>query len=266
MKQIRKFFVFLLPALLTLYLGLGCFGCGLRLYEYQYYIYTESYEDPTLTILGLTDLGREQEYLVIPSKIKGKKVVKVDPKFTKGDITEKYGSEEYWAFSSDKLKKIFVPDGVSVDDQYAYFEGSPNFQGVIYLSRDIGYYKRYHRGIYSFQAFLNILGQRGEEYDGWIPSWVGEYYIPANLSYIYNYEEAPNNGYYWMDDYDGEKIGFIPEEPKRKGYTFNGWYKEAECINAWDFNEDTVPKKIYDEEKGYGYQETKLYAKWTENY
>ena len=263
MKQIRKFFVFLLPALLTLYLGLGCFGCGLRLYEYQYYIYTESYEDPTLTILGLTDLGREQEYLVIPSKIKGKKVVKVNSRLSRGEIEEKYGSEKYWAFSSDKLKKIFVPDGVLVDDQLSYFEGSPNFQGAFFPYDQKCYSMRYCNAVYSFQAYLNTSKNWEESYREWIPNWD---YTVANVSYQFNYEEAPNSGYYWIDDYDGEKIGFIPEEPKRNGYTFNGWYKEAECINAWDFNEDTVPKKIYDEEKGYGYQETKLYAKWTENY
>jgi len=41
-----------------------------------------------------------------------------------------------------------------------------------------------------------------------------------------------------------------PEEPVKEGYTFAGWYKEPECINAWDFETDVVTDNIT------------LYAKW----
>ncbi len=71
-----------------------------------------------------------------------------------------------------------------------------------------------------------------------------------------------NDGFYWIDDYDNQQIGIIPDNPKRDGYQFAGWYKEPECINEWNFKEDVVSKKIYDEEGNYVYQETILYAKW----
>jgi uncharacterized repeat protein (TIGR02543 family) len=41
-----------------------------------------------------------------------------------------------------------------------------------------------------------------------------------------------------------------PEAPTRPGYVFGGWYKEAACINEWDFTADTVTA------------DTTLYAKW----
>lgn len=44
-----------------------------------------------------------------------------------------------------------------------------------------------------------------------------------------------------------------PTEPTDDGWTFGGWYKEADCTNAWDFDTDTVTA------------DTTLYAKWTEN-
>jgi len=49
----------------------------------------------------------------------------------------------------------------------------------------------------------------------------------------------------------------------RKGYAFVGWYKEPECVNAWDFDNDRLPKFEYDSD-GYitNFVETKLYAKW----
>ena len=86
----------------------------------------------------------------------------------------------------------------------------------------------------------------------------------ANVSYNYNYNDSPDGGYYWIDDYDGEVISFVPPTPSRDGYTFMGWYKESECINEWNFNEDIVPSKEFIE-KEYIYNETTLYAKWKLN-
>ena len=39
--------------------------------------------------------------------------------------------------------------------------------------------------------------------------------------------------------------------PEKTGYTFGGWYKEAACLNAWNFTTDKVTSN------------TTLYAKWT---
>ena len=43
-----------------------------------------------------------------------------------------------------------------------------------------------------------------------------------------------------------------PEAPVEEGWQFEGWYKESECENKWDFSSDKVT------------QNTILYAKWTE--
>ncbi len=46
----------------------------------------------------------------------------------------------------------------------------------------------------------------------------------------------------------------VPElDAQREGYTFGGWYKEAECTTPWDFANNTVTANIT------------LYAMWTEN-
>ena len=77
--------------------------------------------------------------------------------------------------------------------------------------------------------------------------------LKANISYYLNYAE---NNYYYIDYYEnGEKILFVPPEPQRDGYLFGGWFKEADCINQWNFDFDIL--QIEDEE-----QEVKLYAKW----
>ena len=42
-----------------------------------------------------------------------------------------------------------------------------------------------------------------------------------------------------------------PTVPTRRGYIFGGWYKEADCTNAWNFADETVAAAVT------------LYAKWT---
>ena len=84
-----------------------------------------------------------------------------------------------------------------------------------------------------------------------------------NVSYLFNYEGEPNAGYFFARGFEaGGKIENTPYEPMRDGYTFGGWYKEAECINEWDFDEDKLPEAEYDEEGNVKLVETKLYAKW----
>lgn len=51
---------------------------------------------------------------------------------------------------------------------------------------------------------------------------------------------------------ENEKIE-QPETPVKEEYLFEGWFKEAECENIWDFETETVTADIT------------LYAKWTED-
>ena len=48
----------------------------------------------------------------------------------------------------------------------------------------------------------------------------------------------------------GQKVD-PPDDPTLEGNVFGGWYKEADCINEWDFDTDTVTADIT------------LFAKWT---
>ncbi|WP_205694173.1 InlB B-repeat-containing protein [Clostridium sp. JN-9] len=51
---------------------------------------------------------------------------------------------------------------------------------------------------------------------------------------------------------DKDTLIQAPDSPTRPGYTFEGWYKEAECINKWDFAAEKVTSN-----------NITLYAKWS---
>ena len=89
-----------------------------------------------------------------------------------------------------------------------------------------------------------------------------DHLIPANVSYFFNYQSNPNNGYFFVDLIEETgKLTKPPYDPKRDGYKFAGWYKEAECTNQWNFETDTVTIN-FDKNGERVYEEIKLYAKW----
>ena len=84
----------------------------------------------------------------------------------------------------------------------------------------------------------------------------------ANVVYDINYLNEEYR-YHSVDNYEyGSLIEIIPPQPEREGYTFDGWYKEPECINAWNFETDTLPELKLDADGNEIFQETALYAKW----
>ena len=250
MKKIKRFLTIGLAIMLTFCVSISFAGCGLRLYESEYFIYTVGYESNEIGILGLTDKGKEQEYLVIPEIIDEKPVTNLDsgPYYSK-KIMEKYGEDATSGFKSEKLKKVFIIPQVKVHNG-EFFALATNLIAVFYISNDMKLQENLHHYNYYYPR-SNAIFIRGSKYNG------------ANVSYYYNYENAPNDGYYWIDNYGyGEPIEYIPANPIRDGYTFDGWYKESECMNVWNFEADSLPQVQYGKYNREIYQETKLYAKW----
>ena len=84
----------------------------------------------------------------------------------------------------------------------------------------------------------------------------------ANVLFCYNNGTAENE-FFIVDNNDGAYLINKPQyNPVLDGYTFAGWYKEPECINAWDFAKDLTPELEYDGDGNLIFKETKLYAKW----
>ena len=214
----------------------GCTEEPKKTYEDEYFTYSknEYLNDELIYLTGLTEKGKEQEVLFIPSEYDGNKVILKANSLITALVN----------FDSEKLKKVYISEGMTGCGNLNVVNG---YIEIIILSNNIESIP--NRG----QVFVTSEAFERE---------ISKFIMPANVSYNWNYEGAPNSGYYFIDDYDNELIDYIPVDPVREGYKFVGWYKEKECTNEWDFENDTIPSKVYNTDNEYEYYETILYAKW----
>ena len=216
------------------------------------------YTNDTCAIVGTTEQGNTKRFLVIPEKIEDSPV----EKFCNVLLSDDLNAPD---IKSKALEKIYLDN----DDVWLWYYyksdeafDCPNLKKIMHIKRGSPKFI-YDDSSMPFGSMQYFPRLKYEEY-------VEEYQDiallnAANVSYYYNYEDAENDGYYWIDDCDyGGKIEFIPEVPVREGYDFGGWYKEPECENEWNFETDSLPQEKTDENNEQIYQETTLYAKWIE--
>ena len=160
-------------------------------------------------------------------------------------------------FESENLERFYFPIGFKEIGGVTYFKSIkvPNAYVIFWNEND------------TIEVDTSAKGRvYSTNYQNQNKNLTYTYIFTANVSYLYNYEGAPNSGYYWVDTYDKSVISFIPPEPTREDYEFGGWYKNKECTTAWDFENDITGEEIagnvnYDESDE---RFTFLYAKWTE--
>lgn len=75
-------------------------------------------------------------------------------------------------------------------------------------------------------------------------------FIETNISYLYNYEGSPNEGYYMVDFKIIDNYVYEPIHPNRPGYTFVGWYIDDTYTQQYDFESKLMTSELT------------LYAKW----
>lgn len=202
-------------------------------------------------IVGFTEQGNSKKYIVIPEYIDGIPVIS-------------FGHNADFALlvvqiDSDVLEKVYFESAI-VANKNTFGAGADNLKKIMYPKVN----EHSRNGFYGVDTYFPIKD--------FIENGGGRTITHgANISYYYNYENESDDEYYWIDDCDyGGIIEFIPPDPEREGYIFGGWYKEPECVNAWDFETDTLPEEKTEMKEYSGgevreevvYQETILYAKW----
>ena len=162
------------------------------------------------------------------------------------------GNGEFSAYSNGEnsimIKRCYVPHTIKeVDSDYMK---PPALLKIFYCGEVIDF-RGFEDGSRGCEIYLPA--EKYELFKEIQEKYFSGILLKANVSYHLNYDE---DNYYYVDYYEnGEKILYIPPIPQRDGYTFGGWFKEAECINQWNFDNDTL--QISEET-----QEIKLYAKW----
>ena len=242
MKKVWKYCSALMLAL-VLFLASGCNPNYRPEFEYGDFICREWIEGK-IYITDLSEQGKQKRVLIVPEEVNGKPVVTIrNP--------AKWGGTEW---KSDNLEKLYLPWNMSVDKVTTLY--CENLKAVFVIS-----FKE-KRGIYLYPT--NIYYSRYVYMSMLEKGWNLDYERPANITYYYNDGRTENYGCYWLDNVPyGSVLDVLPpEDPVSEGKTFAGWYKEPECINAWNFETDTTPEEMVDEEGNIIYQETALYAKW----
>ena len=254
----NKFFKIVFSFVMVIVFCFGLVACKSDYYpEYEsgyfkYAVKTEKDGTQKAYILGLTESGLEQAALVYPEEIEGIPVYGIGYDRLMG-----IGHEAVGAFRSENLQKFYFP--------YMPKERTVSNVGISFYNGRIVYWNlcedNLSNRVYGGNAGA-IFGYNYIENECWVKDYLPRFI--GNISYLYNYSGAPNEGYYWVDSYDESVITFIPPEPQREGFSFEGWYKETECINKWNFSTDITGKEIVlESNKTYDtYEGIYLYAKW----
>lgn len=206
-----------------------------KVYETEYFTY--KIRDQRIAILYLTDLGKEQKTLVIPSEMNGIVVGSLGIPFNTLSKVEGY-------FSSTNLERL-------------YFEGNP-FISMYFF--DLPQLK------YAF-CLMGICPKEIQVDGELIPSSYRTLYYPyffklddestpiANVTYFLNLQDDLATDLYYIDHYENQTIQYKPKDPFRSSRVFLGWFKDKEGLEPWNFESDIVP---------FGETQTQinLYAKW----
>jgi uncharacterized repeat protein (TIGR02543 family) len=190
------------------------------------YFYIQLYKsNQTAIALGLTDLGKEQQVLAVPSIVQGCVVDEI------GLVTQGllWGKGTYFGLESDQLQKLYMPHAIWGFDSRLI--STPNLRYAISM-------RWYYSFIYSYARDFDEEEIRG---------------IEPNIKYYYNYDESPNEDLYWRDYVVEGGLYLAPDTPTRDGYIFGGWYMDSDCTQEWDNVLPTTPEELVE-----------LYARWIE--
>jgi uncharacterized repeat protein (TIGR02543 family) len=199
----------------------------------EYYTYIQYPGDPgAVKIRRLTEKGKELKELYIPAFVNDKPVTSVG---------ESNFSTIYF-LQSVNLEHLNYPYTIK---EFKSFTGVPNLKTLV-LGRvepiifnspvSLSFSNNNIPKIYVPEGYANTYNEKQKL----------KMYYDANVSFMFNYEGAPNGGFYSVDYKEAGNILVQPQTPQREGYDFSGWYGEEECITPWDFNNTIeTSKKLY---------------------
>lgn len=233
-----------------------------------------------LYFYDLSEQGKQKKNIILPKIYSGNHLLFawVLP------WCEEYPCEEFEPttyFKSDNLEKLYIWYDSHLETRNILLFKEENLPKLNKIITNINWLPRNFIGYFNLKSYYELYNYY-EENKEFVDQEIQEGYFDhlykgiyaclfpqirlANMQFMYNYDNAENDGYYWIDDINnGEKIEIIPENPIREGYIFGGWYNEPECMTEFDFNQ-IFNKSAIDEFTEYPENYvTFAYAKWVEN-
>ena len=245
----------IIVAALLLTLTITLFGCeflkqNLNKSKEDIVYMSQSQMTNGYTVTGFSSTGENKEIVYVKDIIKG---ITVETVGDRGWVAHKYAS-----FNCDNIRRLYFPWSIThyFDTTRWYRSQSINYPQYIISCTTAS--------LIPYGYFENMICIIPKTlYNRCSESKIEEKRLmPANISYFFNYDESPNENYFFVDLLEETgKLTKPPYDPKREGYTFGGWYTEAECVNPFNFEEDSVTIN-FDEEGNRIYEEFCLYAKW----
>jgi len=210
-------------------------------------------EEGDISIIGLSEQGKQKEVLVFPNCIEGHRVVAFGSKiyFRTTDPIEITNAKKIYFCNllvdrkhfyccikyANPKKYNFFAAGLGTEMQYLFDEALNENSNVyvdsyIYMEKYYDYMKQYYD--------LSV----------------------STISYYVNEEVC-----YFVDYVINDKVEVIPPDPYIKGYEFEGWYEDLSYTKKWDFNNiiNPLPREKdpeYEEYPEVDYLPVKVYAKW----
>ena len=243
----RKKIIAIGLAITMIFAIVGLIGCGEQVIEIEtdYFVVELNSGSMTATILELTELGQQQEILVIPSYIQGYRVTQIGwVRWNRGRIVENRGMR------SENLRKLYI--SYTVERIPIYHNIIHDKFEVVFLmaflptgwSRLTSYWMT--ENPIAISGFFNLSVTFYRPQGGVIR----RHQIP-NIIYYYNFAYAPNSGIFWLDHIIEGSLYIRPSTPMRSGYLFKGWFLDEEATIRWNCLHPTT----YEEE-------IKLFASW----
>ncbi len=199
-----------------------------------------TYEDGDyVAIYELSTEGLTKDTLIVPDEIDNKPVIKIGLPGSESTRNIFTGSPSFTSLYLPKSlevmgchslctnKKLFIIES----DNY-YIHGNKQHGANLYLPENL------------YNEYINYYDEED---------------LGLTSLHIANLEFISEGEVYFIGDYEeGDLISYVPDAPNKEGdYNFVGWYKEEECINEWDFTNDTFSLNE-------GETKMRLYAKFVE--
>ena len=233
----RKLFMILIVIVLNL-LMVSCEYIGSRVITEGDFVYTVY--PKKVMINELSEEGKEKSSIYVPLILKSKPVIALG--FTQ--------MGQYHFIRSNTVTHLNLSH---TTQGYTTLSGIPNLKSLVFSSVIPFMVVESDNQLFQGEDGARIYIPKGslEGYQTLNKDIIDSFvFIEVNISYMYNFEDSPNGGYYMVDARTINQLVYEPINPVRKGYTFKGWYIDDSYQEMWDFG------SILD------VNELTLYAKW----